>query len=237
MKPHIPVGKTRLLLVEGKIDIEFFVQLGFHLNFTKDTPLQIIEYQGRDNLKDFLSILQSEAEFNYVSHLGIVRDADFTGGTFHSVQSAIHGANQENPDFKQYPIPATPLAFTTSNNFQVGVFIMPDTESDGMLESLLHRVLKDDAIMNCVEQYFECVENTKIELKPEPLPKAMMRVYMAALYQGKIRTYIEAKNIDFESPADDRNKSYLSDIYKMSWWSWEHSAFNDVKAFVLKLVE
>jgi len=237
MKPYVPVGKTRLLMVEGRADMEFFRQLGFHLKFTKDTPLHIMEYEGKDNLKDFLSLVQSEAEFNYVTHTGVVRDADFTGGAFQSVQSALTSANHENPDRKQFPIPTSALTFVSGNNLQIGVFIMPDTQSDGMLESLLLRVLQHDAAMTCVEEYFACIENADIKPKPEPLPKAMMRVYMAALYQGKIRTYIEGKNIDFESPADDRNKSYLSDIYKMSWWTWEHEAFSPIKVFVLKLVE
>jgi hypothetical protein len=237
MKPFVPIGKTRLLMVEGKADLEFFIQLGFQLKFTKSTPIQFMEYEGKDNLQNFLALVQNEPEFKYVTHIGIVRDADFTGGTFQSVQSALAGANQENPDRKQYPIPVAVTNFVVANDLQVGVFIMPDANSDGMLESLLLRVLQDEAIMTCVEDYFACIEKTKINLKPEPLPKATMRVYMAALYQGKIRSFIEGKNIDFESPADDRNKSYLSDIYKMTWWTWEHEAFNPIKSFVLKLVE
>jgi hypothetical protein len=237
MKPFVPVGKTRLLMVEGRTDLEFFRQLGFYLKFTKDTPLQIMEYEGKDNLQNFLALVQNEPEFKYVTHIGIVRDADFTGGAFQSVQSALAGANQENLDRKPYPIPVAVTNFLVANDLQVGVFIMPDGQSDGMLESLLLRVLQDDAIMTCVDDYFACIEKTNINPKPEPLPKATMRVYMAALYQGKIRSYIEGKNIDFEASTDDRNKSYLSDIYKMTWWTWEHEAFNPIKSFVLKLVE
>ncbi|MDQ7026975.1 MAG: hypothetical protein Q9P01_06285 [Anaerolineae bacterium] len=237
MNAKIPDGKTRLLFVEGSTDKEFFIQLGYYLKFTKKTPLHILEYEGKDNLEGFLSLVQTESNFKRITHIGIVRDTDFTGGTLQSIQAALQNANQENPDRKQYPVPNVAATFVGDDDLRVGIFIMPDTQNDGMLESLILRVLDNDAIMTCVEQYFDCAEATEITLKPEPLPKAMMRVYMAALYQGRIRTFIEGKNIDFETPASDRNKSYLSDIYKMTWWTWNHAVFNDVKAFLLQLTD
>jgi hypothetical protein len=232
----IQVGKTRLLLVEGKTDKEFFIQLGFYLNFTSDTPLHIMMYDGKDNLSDFLALVQAESEFMKVSHIGIVRDADFDGQAFQSVTTAIQSANSENPERPQYTIPKAPLIFEGQSP-TVGIFLMPDLETEGMLESLILKALADDDIMGCVNSYFDCLQEMNIEAKSEPLPKAIMRVYMAALYQAKVRTFIEGKNVDIETSGDDRNKSYLSDIYKMSWWNWNHPAFEPIKTFLRQLAE
>lgn len=238
MSIKIQNGKTCLLLVEGKSETEFFIQLGYHLQFTRDIPLQIMQYDGKDKLKEFLLLIQSHPAFLTMTHIGIIRDADFDGRAFADIQNALTYANSKNPDRPQFPTLTEPLAFTGTKP-GVAAFIMPDSQSDGMLETLILQTLTDDdtGIMDCVDSYFACVEETGIAPKPEPLDKAKMRVYMTALYQGKMRAYIEGKHVDVETIGSDKDKSYLSDIYKMTWWDWNHSAFDDIKAFIRELVK
>ncbi|MGB7339390.1 MAG: DUF3226 domain-containing protein [Phototrophicaceae bacterium] len=236
MKPKIKSGKTRLLLVEGKAEKEFFIQLGNHLQFPDDVSLQIIVYEGKDNLRQFVGYIQQESYFLSVTHIGIVRDADFDKRAFEDIQNALDHANTLNPDRPQFPeITETHIVF--GNKPKVSVFIMPNANDDGMLESLLIEALANDKIMACVDEYFICLEKNNITPKPEPLPKAQMRVYMTALYQGKMRAYIEGKNVDVETVGSDKDKSYLSDIYKMTWWDWNHPVFDEIKIFIKQLVE
>ena len=54
-KPLVPANKTRLLLVEGKEDQEFFIQLARHEGYDTDTwPLHILQCEGRNQLNGAL---------------------------------------------------------------------------------------------------------------------------------------------------------------------------------------
>ncbi len=232
---QIPEGVTRLLLVEGRDDREFFFQLSQYLGLTEDKAVDIIEYEGKDNLQKALGLLRSDPRFPFVTHIAITRDADFDGNALIKVQSALKNANQRQNPYKQYPVPEQVEIFTEAD-MQVGIFVLPDAKSNGMLETLILRALQEDTIMQCVEQYFSCLETVGITTKPEPLPKAQVEVYMAAVLQKQIQAYIQGKHVDVETTGKDRNRSYLSDIYKMTWWSWEHPAFDGVKQFIQQLV-
>lgn len=89
MKQLIPSGTLRLLLVEGKMDQEFFVQWGYVLKFTKQTSIQFLQYDGKDNLAQFLVLVMNDPNFRQVKKIGIVRDADYNTDAFQSVITAI----------------------------------------------------------------------------------------------------------------------------------------------------
>lgn len=235
MSIKIPEGASRLLLVEGKSDTEFFIQLKKPLNIPEKS-FWIMTYDGKNNLDMLLALIQADSRFPTITHLGIIRDADFDGRAFQHVQSALVSANHENSARPQYPSITQPQTWQ-GDTLRIGTFIMPYSDADGMLESLILKAFADDNIMGCVDDYFDCLGDKGINPKPEHLHKAQMRVYMTALYQGKMRTFIEGKNVDVENVGNDREKSYLSDIYKMSWWDWNHPVFNDIKVFIRQLVE
>ncbi len=89
MKLRLPNGKTRLLLVEGKEDKQFFIKLGAQLTSTDDWPLHIAQYEGKSKLADFLIASTRLPHFSQLASVGIVRDADFNTNAFQSVQSAL----------------------------------------------------------------------------------------------------------------------------------------------------
>lgn len=221
---------TRLLLVEGVDDMKFFQEL-CHRLFREEysATLQIIDYNGKDNLKNaFNDVLLPQPAFDDVTHLGIVRDADFTGGALRSVQNILKGVAR-----KQLSIPEQHNQFVGTDP-SVGIFIMPSGNRKGMLETLVLDAVQSDEIMPCVDDYFACIEKKGIFPKEEPLDKARFAVYQASA-QLRMRTYIEGKNVHEEALAKDRKRSSLDDIYKMTWWSWDVPIFDEVKAFLREL--
>jgi hypothetical protein len=224
MKKKIPAGKTRLLLVEGKEDKEFFIRLGSHLQFTDAVPLEIIQYEGESNLETILKLIRLDPNFKNITHIGIVRDADYEINAFTRVQQALMASNQEKVDAPLYSIPTQARQFTTDTP-STGILILPEG-TEGMLEDILLAAFADDPALQCVDIFFECVGQFG-QLVRERMPKA------------RVRALITAKNVDrLQSSGSDVNKGYLSDIFAMSWWNddrWNHPVFDQVRSFLLHL--
>ena len=225
MTELIPEGPSRLLLVEGKEDKEFFIQLGSHLKFPEGIPW-ILKYEGKNNLAGFLYQLIQNSNFKQVSQIGIVRDADYGTDALRSVQDALRNANANSP--RPLPVPKTVIE-PSEGSPKVSVLILPSEKRDGMLEDLVLDALNDDPITPCVNDFFTCLKDRKVEIVQERLSKA------------RVRVFITGKNVDRQaSVRGDTDKPRLSDIYKMSWWRgaafWEHESFNEAKAFLRQLV-
>ena len=224
MTPKIPEGKSRLLLVEGKEDQEFFIKLGGHLTSTADWPIHINQYEGKSKLTDFLIALSSHPDFSQLVTIGIVLDADFNTNAFQSVQGAIRSTNEEFP--RQLPVPQQAMELAEGNP-NIIVLIMPSTEREGMLEDLVMDVFADDPVTTCVDAYFDCLRENRIGVSQAKLPKA------------RLRAFVTGKNVSDEATGDDSDKLFLSDVFHMSWWQdgfWEDSTFNDAKAFLMQLL-
>ena len=225
MTELIPGGKSRLLLVEGKEDKEFFIQLGSHLEFPEGIPW-ILKYEGKAKLSKFLSQLIQNQNFKRVSQIGIVRDADYGTDALQSVRDALKKANANSP--RLLPVPKNVIE-PSEGSPKVSVLILPSEKRDGMLEDLVLDALNDDPITPCVNDFFTCLKNRKVEIVQERLSKA------------RVRVFITGKNVDRQAAvSDDMDKLYLSDIYKMSWWRgvafWKHESFDEAKAFLRQLV-
>lgn len=226
MTALIPESKSRLLLVEGKEDQEFFIQLGSQLDsqeFPQELFPHILQYKGKDNLGNYLRLLMKLRNFKQISHIGIVRDADYGTDAFQSVQSALKYANRRNA--QQLPIPQSPIQ-PAGESPTVSALILP-TNAEGMLEDLVLDALKEDTVMHCVDDFFTCLADREVTVVRERLSKA------------RVRVFIIGKNMDAQATVgDDADRRYLSDIFRMTWWRpelWEHESFNDAKAFLRRL--
>ena len=227
MTELIPEDTSRLLLVEGKEDKEFFIQLGSHLKFPEGIPW-ILKYEGKNNLAGFLYQLIQNSNFKQVSQIGIVRDADYGTDALRSVRNALKKANANANSLRQLPVPKTVIE-PSKGSPKVSVLILPSEKRDGMLEDLVLDALNDDPITPCVNDFFTCLKDRKVEIVQERLSKA------------RVRVFITGKNVDRQATvSNDTGKLYLSDIYKMSWWRggafWEHESFDEAKAFLRQLV-
>ena len=112
---------------------------------------------SKDNLQTYLELLTQKAVFKErVKRVGIIRDAEVSTATaaFQSVQAALRDA--------QLPVPAAMNALE-GNPLAVGVFILPDCQTAGMLESLCLSAVAEiekaqpEAVLPCVDEFFACL--------------------------------------------------------------------------------
>ena len=232
MAELIPADKTRLLLVEGQDDEVFFDRYLDHIATISDALIQasalsIIQYGGKDQLSRLLRELRNAENFELVTHIGIVRDADFNTDAFQSIQSAINSANRRNP--VKYPVPRQHLE-VESGQPNMMALVLPAPEREGTLETVLLQALADDPEMRCVDEYFECVKNQRPE--SEVARNRVDKQRLGVLLSGKLIIRDLARN-------KDATRELPRYMYNMKWWhdgTFDHPAFNPAKAFLTQLL-
>ena len=166
----IKITKEKLLIVEGKDEVEFFKVF---FNKKNIQGIQIMDSGGRDNFKKLLPVLQKN--FNTLTSLAIIQDADDKPPNvrFDSICSTLTRCDLGPPnDIASFNTKATP---------KVGIFIIPDGESKGMLESLCLSTIesKEKETLKCVDEFMKCIEIKS--KKPKNPYKAHHRAFLAAM--------------------------------------------------------
>jgi len=123
---NIKIESNKLLAVEGKEECNFFKAL---LKFERINNVHTIDIGGKDKFKYDFHALYSMDGFDKVISIGFVRDAEDQGveSAFKSICSIIRKKN--------LPIPSRPKEVLTTYP-KVGIFIMPNNETEGMLEDI-----------------------------------------------------------------------------------------------------
>lgn len=224
MSDLIPEGITRLLLVEGKEDQEFFIQLGTHLKIIDNWPLRIVQYGGASSLKERIRTLARPDTMEQIERIGIVRDADFNTNALRSVQDAIRHSNERNT--LQLDIPQRVME-ATEGSPSINVLTLPSAGREGMLEDLLMDVLSSDPVTACVDEYFDCLSRKGLDILQHKRSRA------------RLRAFVTGKNASDGAEGDDSEKLYLSDVFRMSWWKdgfWDHTTFSEAIEFLTQLL-
>ncbi len=193
-----------VLLVEGKDDVGFFEALLKKLGITQ---IQVTSIEGVDNLELELGLLKKDPNFkNMGKVLGIVRDADDDPQkAFAYVQNALASTGFTD-------IPDAPLQ-TSGTNPALAVLIL-----DNNLEDICWKVFQNDPLANCVDQHFECLEQTGIPLRNSLTLKAKLRVLFAS--------------IAVDANRRDDKVWWLTVAYEKDWWPWSDPVFDDAKRFL-----
>ncbi|TET20163.1 hypothetical protein E3J74_04050 [Candidatus Bathyarchaeota archaeon] len=166
-EPPIRITKPRLVVVEGKDDLNFFEALIDHMNLQN---IQVVECSGKSRLGDYLEALVIASGFHQVTSLGIAVDADDdNSATFESVCAALRGANLQQP-----PQPLVPIG----SNPKVEVMILPRVRENGMLEDLCIESVSSNPATPCMESYFQCLNEHSVF--PNELSKAKVHVFLAS---------------------------------------------------------
>jgi hypothetical protein len=215
-------GYSRLLLVEGPDDMDFMFALLGELGLRNSIYLHKVG--GFTKFQNELIALLLSAEFQDLRHLGIVRDADFNTDALSSLQSHLQNANNRHPQ-RKFPVPQQARTVATHNDLQVSIMILPQAGIEGMLENLILDALANDHVLKCVNDYFECLEKTGIEAKRNIIAKA------------KIRTFLAGKAVDSQATHDESQIWEMRHMFRMDWWTWEHTAFDELKAFLRQLAQ
>src|SRR5688572_643491 len=140
--------------------------------------IHLYQVGGFNKFQKELTALLLSAEFQNLRHLAIVRDADYNTNALNSIQTHLQNANNRHPQ-RKFPIPQQARTIESIDDLQVSIMILPQAGIEGMLENLILDALANDNVLNCVNDYFECLEKTGIEAKPNVIAKAKVRTFLA----------------------------------------------------------
>lgn len=196
------IEKPVVLVVEGKDDELFFQAF---LDYLQIKNIQILKINGKNNLRPKLRALKQTPGFNVVKSLGIVLDADEDArATFQSVCNALQYAKLPVPKHPSEPIDGPP---------SVAVMILPNGNEPGALESLCIRAVAEDPAMPCVEKYFECLRENKVDLDHN-IDKAKAHAFLASRREAGKR---------------------IGEAAKAGYWPWSSQVFRPLKEFIERI--
>lgn len=190
----------KLLIGEGREEVLFFNALLTHLHIS---DVQVEQYGGKDALGSYLKTLKVRSGYREVVSLGIARDADNSAhSAFQSVCGSLKRAELAVPS-KSGEI--------TGNSPQVSVMILPDGENPGMLEDLCLAAVSADPVLQCIDEYFKCVNNIAERQQPKNMAKARVHAWLSSQVEPEKRLGEAAKAgyLPWDSPGFDRLKQFL----------------------------
>lgn len=194
------------ILVEGRRDQEFFEAMVNHLSINK---AHVIIYNGISNLKNDLPKIRRSPNFEQVTSIGIVRDANGSfESAFQSVQTSLRNAG--------FSVPDRPGEKSGSNP-SVSVLILPDNKNDGALETLLWKTVSDTKTRECIDEYIDCVKSISDNKK---------RRLKAWKDKARAYSYIATR---------ERPDISLRTSFEQGHWDLDHDALSIVREFIRNL--
>ncbi|ADU84393.1 DUF3226 domain-containing protein [Helicobacter pylori] len=171
------MSKKILIYTEGKSDRNF---LGWYLNFLKyKDHFDMFDIEGKDKLisGEFLEKIDKILNNKHQTYkqVCIIFDADkkesqeIDAGFDNKLEHICEKLKEKGIDFPREQI-----------------FLFPNNQDDGDLETLLLKIAKHDKLIKCFEKYLKCIECKCIGIKEHCKPikkirKNMLYAYLEAL--------------------------------------------------------
>lgn len=193
------LSKPKLLIGEGKEEVDFFTVFLTHLNIS---DVQVEQYGEKSGLPSYLKTLRVRPGYLNIISLGITRDADNSAqSAFQSVGGALNRAS--------LPVPKQPGEIV-GDIPKVSVMILPDDRRNGMLEDLCLDAISTDPVLRCVDEYFDCVYTTSGR-QPKNMAKARIHTWLSSQIEPDKRLGEAAKAgyLPWDSPGFDSLKQFL----------------------------
>lgn len=211
------IQNSRLIVVEGGDDAQFFRQFVRYLGFAG--RIHVHDYRGKNNLKNELVNILFEGGFAEVRHLGIVRDADDShASSFQSIQGQIRVANREKSGVEDTPIPIPPaIGIPFGNDVKTTAFILPPSADGRMLEDVILPLFEDQTAYPCLQVYLDCLAQKQITPTAQNISKMRMQLFLLMQpdrNQWGLTTFIEKGGLDS---------------------LWEAEIFNPIRDFITKV--
>lgn len=223
-----------LILVEGKGDKEFlsaYCDLLFNPNYINVieflTPSEVAlendtpSGDGWGNLINNLPILLNQLKNGDIDTLGIVLDADFHGtnqGGF-SARYALLIAQLQSAGYS-IPSSATQgkgdIFKHTDGLANLGLWIMPDHQHDGMLENFIETLITDDQQQALLTHADNTIQNLPVTLFDPVLHTTKAKVFTWRAWQKKPGLSINAalKNGILDMTATPNFTNWLTTVFK-----------------------
>lgn len=203
-RPRRRIEKPRLLLVEGRDEVNVFEALMRHC-LGDGAEIQVIDAGGKDQFPKHMKAIPTAARTRRGLHLrsiGVVRDANGDArGSFRSVCDSLRNAGYEPPPVHGEFSGATP---------SIGVFIAPDGARPGAIETLCRRSVEGKAAAACADEYMKCLED-RGAMRSSNIDKSFAHAYLAALPNPVARVGEGALSgaWNFDSPAFEALSRFL----------------------------
>jgi len=147
------IDKQKLVLVEGMDEKRFFSTI---INHLKIKDIQIMVIGGKEKLESVLPAFILRSNFSQITSLAIIVDADNSAeSAFDSVATLLKNCRQ--------PVPENRNEYVKEDEKKVGVYILPGSAENGMLEDLCLSTVDTHPAMSCLEKYMDCLEKTLSE--------------------------------------------------------------------------
>ncbi len=198
---RLEISSKKLLLVEGKDEENFFQALLSIMAY--DNKIQVIGVSGKGNFSSKFNTLVKAPNFSDVESIGFVRDADNNAkSAFESICSVLRTKN--------YVAPISSGLYSNGNP-RIGVFIMPDNKSCGMLEDLCLQSIKNLPINDCISDFIGCIPNKDKSFESS---------------KSKVQIYLSSKTPIVNNLGLGAQKKY---------WDFDNPCFNEIKEFIKNL--
>lgn len=181
--PRIQITQRKLLIVEGKDEESLFsAALNRHLAITS---VQVLPIGGKTNLHANLRALMNDPGFGTVQTLAIVRDADVAppGSPVGAAAAAFNTVSGVLTSLR-LPVPRGHGGYAVGPP-KVGVFIMPDGVSEGMLETLCVTAAQGQPGFACLDVFFRCLQGDGVV--PLNMHKARAHAWLSSRPEPDMR--------------------------------------------------
>ena len=199
---RLKIYQPKLLIVEGKDEENIF---RYWLKKLGLSDVQVMPIGGKTMLNGNLQLLKSQTNYNYVSHIAIIRDADTNkDGAFQSVCSSIRALDI---------IPPSDQIIFSNTNPKVKILITCNNEGKGSIENYFYDSVKDKNKFSCIEKFFDCLEENNNRF-------------------GSSEKKIIAKVYAYLASDSSTLRLRLGDSVLAGHWDLEHSSFNIIRKFI-----
>jgi hypothetical protein len=192
-----PIQAAKQRLVEGRTPEIFFREWVEALELEGDAEVR--DYGSLADLTPYLKVFTTYKDFReLVNSVAIIRDAEDKPATFafDSVCAALRTVG--------LPCPTSPASFSDGMP-RTGIFVLPDCQQSGMLETLCWSALQSDhgfaPQLGCVTTYLNCLKQANTVIRNET--KARVWTYLAGKghFDPQVGRAAQAKVWDWTSPA------------------------------------
>jgi hypothetical protein len=203
-----PIRAPKQLLVEGRTPEIFFREWVQALGL--DGKIEVRSYNSLDDLPEFLKVFTGYKEFREsVQSVGIIRDAEDKPAAlaFQSVCERLRAVGLICPE-KCGSFGAGPK--------RTGVFVLPDCEQPGMLETLCWTVLESDPKskqeLDCVMAYLQCLGKAGVQTRNPHKAKVWSYLAGRGEFDPQVGRAAQQKVWNWKSPALQNLTGFLQNL-------------------------
>lgn len=174
------IEKPYLLLCEGKDAMLFLIQ---YLNSSAladdkrySDKIQVLDFGGNSNLKDYLNILKNMDKFDQVTSLAIIRDAE------KNYEKACREVNKSLKTAGFRSLENSGIWEMDETGLHIGLILFPLNGSNGTLEDLCLNILLEENnkdVLTSIETFLRLMESSYGRHYPRK-HKNMLHTYLSS---------------------------------------------------------